>query len=299
MKHKPNFLIVGASKSGTTSLVYYLSQHKDIYFPNYKEPRFFIKDLLLSLNDKDPLKNHLLKTSTIDNLEYSELYNVKKKFRGDASVHYLNEYKTVIPKVKEELGDIPIFICIRNPINRLISNYNYNKNYNLSTSIEDAIDMEQQLIDDNYNSFWHIKDSGLYFEKIRAYKNSFSNVNIIVFEDFIKSPLKITNNCLKKLSLTTLQNLDNTIPNPTKEFNFIYKILKKIIEIFITKETLSQISNLKFIMRIKTIFIIKSKKTINVGTRTELVKFYEKDVHKLESNYKLNLKSWRNDFKCV
>lgn len=299
MKHKPNFLVVGASKSGTTALVYYLSQHKDIYFPSYKEPRYFIKDLLHTFNDKDPLKNHLLKTSTIDNLEYSKLYNVKKKFRGDASVHYLNEYKTVIPKVKKELGDVPIFICIRNPINRLISHYNYNKNYNLFTSIEDAINMEEQLIDENYNSFWYIKDSGLYFEKIRAYKNSFSNVNIIVFENFIKNPLKITNNCLKKLSLPTLQNLDTTIPNPTKEFNVIYKILKKIIEIFIDKKTLSRIGNLKFIVRIKTIFKIKSKTTINRQTRTELVKFFEKDVNKLKSNYKLNLKFWRNDFNSI
>ena len=31
---KPNFLIVGAAKSGTTSLYHYLKQNPDIFMPN-------------------------------------------------------------------------------------------------------------------------------------------------------------------------------------------------------------------------------------------------------------------------
>ncbi len=37
----PNFLIVGAAKSGTTSLYEYLNQHPDIFLPEFKEPQFF------------------------------------------------------------------------------------------------------------------------------------------------------------------------------------------------------------------------------------------------------------------
>jgi len=36
----PNFLIVGAAKSGTTSLYYYLKQHPEIYMSPVKEPKF-------------------------------------------------------------------------------------------------------------------------------------------------------------------------------------------------------------------------------------------------------------------
>ena len=54
MKKKlPNFLIVGAAKSGTSSLHNYLSQHDEVFMPDYKaggmkvkEPRFLIKDLV-------------------------------------------------------------------------------------------------------------------------------------------------------------------------------------------------------------------------------------------------------------
>ena len=37
----PNFLIVGASKCGTTALFYYLKQHPEISFPSLKEPKYF------------------------------------------------------------------------------------------------------------------------------------------------------------------------------------------------------------------------------------------------------------------
>lgn len=36
----PSFFIVGAAKSGTTSLYYYLKQHPQIYLPQYKEIAF-------------------------------------------------------------------------------------------------------------------------------------------------------------------------------------------------------------------------------------------------------------------
>ena len=37
----PNFVIAGATRSGTTSLYYYLKQHPEISFPSLKEPRYF------------------------------------------------------------------------------------------------------------------------------------------------------------------------------------------------------------------------------------------------------------------
>jgi hypothetical protein len=37
----PTFLIIGAGKSGTTSLYHYLKQHPDVYMSPVKEPLFF------------------------------------------------------------------------------------------------------------------------------------------------------------------------------------------------------------------------------------------------------------------
>ena len=40
----PNLLIVGAAKSGTTSLHNYLKQHPDIFMTDHKEPHFLINN---------------------------------------------------------------------------------------------------------------------------------------------------------------------------------------------------------------------------------------------------------------
>jgi hypothetical protein len=37
----PNFFVIGAGKSGTTSLYYYLEQHPEVYMSPIKEPNFF------------------------------------------------------------------------------------------------------------------------------------------------------------------------------------------------------------------------------------------------------------------
>ena len=41
----PNFLIIGAMKSGTTSLYNYFKQHPEIYMSPIKEPRFFALEM--------------------------------------------------------------------------------------------------------------------------------------------------------------------------------------------------------------------------------------------------------------
>ena len=40
----PNFLIVGAMKSGTTALAHYLAEHPDVHVPPEKEAHFFERD---------------------------------------------------------------------------------------------------------------------------------------------------------------------------------------------------------------------------------------------------------------
>ena len=51
----PNFLLVGAAKSGTTSLFRYLEQHPDVFVSPVKEPNFLAFPDNGKLNLKGPL----------------------------------------------------------------------------------------------------------------------------------------------------------------------------------------------------------------------------------------------------
>ena len=44
LMNKPNLLIVGAAKSGTTSLHHYLNQHDEVFMSKHKEPHFLINN---------------------------------------------------------------------------------------------------------------------------------------------------------------------------------------------------------------------------------------------------------------
>ena len=83
----PNFLIVGAAKSGTSSLHNYLNQHPDVFMPTYieglkvKEPRFLISKMV-----KDRLHAGVW---TFD--EYKKLFKEASNYKavGEATVLYL------------------------------------------------------------------------------------------------------------------------------------------------------------------------------------------------------------------
>ena len=78
----PNLLIVGAAKSGTTSLHNYLNQHSEVFMCNPKEPHFLIS--------KEIGRERIL--SGIHDLEeYKRLFVSAKEntYRGESSVMYL------------------------------------------------------------------------------------------------------------------------------------------------------------------------------------------------------------------
>ena len=74
----PNLYIIGAPKSGTTSLYQYLNQHPNISIP-IKEPRYLIKQSIQNVSDDDPIKPYLLRSSILDKEAYNKLYSNKRK----------------------------------------------------------------------------------------------------------------------------------------------------------------------------------------------------------------------------
>jgi hypothetical protein len=69
----PNFFIVGAARSGTTSLEQYLIQHPEIYLTPRKEMHFFAADHLLPCF-KGPGDDRLNKRVIRDEQEYTQLF---------------------------------------------------------------------------------------------------------------------------------------------------------------------------------------------------------------------------------
>ena len=188
MKSKlPNFLIVGAAKSGTSSLHNYLNQHPEVFMPSYtsegmkvKEPRFLIKDLV----------KHRLHNGVWTWEEYKSLFNdvVDEKAIGESTVLYLYYYKAAIKNIKEKLGNnVKIIIILRNPIDRAYSAFQHvSRGFKEQNLFEESLEIEDGRLerDRNLTPMVMYKDMGLYHDMVKSYKENFSNVHVIIYDDF-------------------------------------------------------------------------------------------------------------------
>ena len=78
----PNFLIIGAPKSGTTSLAQYLAQHPEVYISPKKEPYFFAfeNEQVDFLGPGIQGKDHIINSAVVVYLEaYCSLFQIEKR----------------------------------------------------------------------------------------------------------------------------------------------------------------------------------------------------------------------------
>src|SRR5687768_6539126 len=93
----PNFLIVGAARSGTTSLYNYLLQHPKVFLPKIKEPSFFsFANARLDFNVGN--NNHVTNPEKYFDLFSSASHYVSV---GEASTPYLYLYHNSISNIQK------------------------------------------------------------------------------------------------------------------------------------------------------------------------------------------------------
>ncbi len=123
----PNFLIIGAYRSGTTSLSRYLSQHPDIFLPSLQEPSYFAfgpsgqRPHFMPMGADDPFR----KPRTTDLDEYLELFagaGNEVSYIGECSPEYLREESSA-DRIHRFDPDMRLLVSLRDPVNRAISDY--------------------------------------------------------------------------------------------------------------------------------------------------------------------------------
>ncbi|MCP5202779.1 MAG: sulfotransferase [Pseudomonadales bacterium] len=200
MSELPSFFLVGAAKSGTTSLWLYLRQHPEIFFPKNKEPNYFAYAGRSDLNFPGPaepetIRNKLHPLTITQNKKYRALFQgVSEKAVGEASVRYLY-FPRACERIAASLPDAKIIIMLRNPIDRLYSHFLMMKGmYRLEPlSLPEALVREDERIAANWDWDWHYVHVSMYFEQVRRYIDHFgdANVRVYIYEDFCRNPLDV------------------------------------------------------------------------------------------------------------
>ena len=182
----PDFLIVGAARSGTTSLYYLLRQHPRIFMPDLKEPFY----LTFAGEIPDFTELHFLRDHRWTLEDYAELFSgaTEDQLLGEASTSYLYMHRETIPNIERIYGqkadEIKYLAVLRNPVDRTYSNYLL-----LRSAGWDELSFDEYLdtsfTRDRMKRRWDYDYIGLgrYAEGISAYKQRFPHVFVTLYED--------------------------------------------------------------------------------------------------------------------
>jgi hypothetical protein len=179
---KPNFIIVGPAKCGTTSLHSYLQRHPDIFMSEPKEPCYFCRpwpqDVGLPQTDE----------------EYLALFDgvTHEKVVGEASANYL--FSPDAPqRICDMLGnDVKLLIMFRHPVDMMYSLWEHAvrggwENREVRQALL-ASSLDEELTDETHKSFWttlYLRRAN-YAEQLERYYALFprENIKIFLFEEF-------------------------------------------------------------------------------------------------------------------
>ncbi|MBI2885672.1 MAG: sulfotransferase [Chloroflexi bacterium] len=180
----PNFFIVGAGRSGTTSLYFYLRRHPDIFLPWLKEPHFFSRGL-------GPWSQGAV-TREEDYLKLFKDVGVKRAI-GEASPAYL--YDAGAPaRIKEAVPQAKIIILLRAPIDRAYSQYLQHVRAGIERRpfYQAVVEDYESPRDDLLDTPPYVK-MGLYYQQVKRYLDTFgrSQVRIYCYEDIEHAAQKL------------------------------------------------------------------------------------------------------------
>lgn len=202
----PNFLIIGAAKSGTTALWHYLRQHPQVYMSPRKHTRFF------SFRTENPgfngprLKRESVPYAITDVETYHALFRKvsSETAIGEASHSYL--YRSEAPeRIREYKADMKLIAVLRNPAERAYSHYRQMIRDGRE-SLDDfvrALEEEKTRIRDHWWPDFHYVQIGLYHAQLKHYCNLFERrqIKIYLYEDLASEPRAVLEDLFRFLSV--------------------------------------------------------------------------------------------------
>lgn len=182
LKVWPDFFIIGAAKSGTTSLYEYLRRHPEIFLPKIKEPNYFADVHLQSRY------RHLV-VNIKEDAEYHRIFRkaTSQQLIGEGSVSYL--FCSKAPERIFKINPYAKFLAVlRDPVERAYSHYW------MDVAVgQQHQDFRNAVLTDlmEKRRYWGTArlyvDLGLYYQQLIRYFELFpsDNVKIIYQEDLM------------------------------------------------------------------------------------------------------------------
>ena len=204
----PNLFVVGAVKSGTTSLWAYLKQHPDIFFPEMKEPHYFTHP------HPAPEQRHCIRYIATED-DYLRLYGTcdGSKYCGDASPSYLWS-EIAAQGISQHSPQAKIIIILRDPVQRAYAQYLMDFNEGVTDlNFTAALHKDWERVDKGWGISQLYVELGMYHDQIQRYFSLFGrrSVKVLLLEDLKRKPLQTLQEIAQFLEIS---------PTPFAHINF-------------------------------------------------------------------------------
>lgn len=288
---KLDFIGIGAEKAGTTWVADMLKQHHLIYIPKQKELHYF--------------NRKFVENPKLNNYNFDKPFSWYEKFfknskpnqiKGELSPTYLWD-KEAPKKINKYFPNVKLFVVLRNPTERSLSQYYYYKHKGL---------IMEKTFYQALRNYPFLLERSMYYKQLKKYFDLFpkENIKIMFFEDlkndkisflkeledFLGVKRYVPNSIDKKSNVTGLPKYKN--PNiilakirfilRKYKLNFILDLARKIGLAQYLEKIRNTTTDNKF-----------SKEKIDEKTRKYLKEYFSEDIEKLEKLIKKDLSAWK------
>jgi hypothetical protein len=239
---EPNFLIIGAAKSGTTALWHYLRQHPEIYMPQTKHTRFFAFEVENpSFRGPAPRMRGPAGVRTdvpyaITDIDaYRALFDgvTSESAIGEASHSYLYQPQAA-RRIRNYAPNMKLIAILRNPAERAFSHYRQmvRDGREPITDFAQALAEEGARISDHWWPDFHYVQIGLYSRQLRRYFDLFERdqIKIYLYEDLNLNPSRVLQDTFRFLGVD-----GSFVPEATARYNVSGVPRNKALHSFLQK----------------------------------------------------------------
>jgi hypothetical protein len=295
MSQRPTFLVVGAAKSGTTTLHYFMEQHPEVCVPTRKETYVFNRR---SMEGTWPPVDPMDEAAYL--AQFSENTTERTRAWGEVTTSNLFYHEEAVPEIKRIVGDPKIIILIRNPIDRAYSNWTYaSASYGEPHTFEEAIRDEARRVEMKVQFMGLYVRVGFYFEAVKHFLSSFSNHKVYILEDLKQRGPEMVSEIFEFIGVDSsfAPDLETTynpsgIPRSRLLQKFVFRDdgvkgapVQRAMRMVMGRDRADRLFHTLRVKNLKRV-------PMNPETRRELAEVYRDDVLKLQDLLGRDLSHW-------
>ncbi len=195
MSTDPDFILIGAAKSGTSALYHFLRQHPQVFMSVNKEPNYFALQSQ-TLAFAGPGDVGINQRSVTTREAYEALFAGKQpgQLSGEASTLYL--YHEAAPAhIRRQRPDAKLIAILRNPTDRAFSSFLHTRRDSREplADFSAALAAEPERIAANWSHLWHYQRAGHYAEQVERYLEQFPREQLLflLYDDLAADPQRV------------------------------------------------------------------------------------------------------------